>query len=363
MKFNKTQKHIIYGSDNYKNCQLLTLNKGNKMKNKLLVTTAIAGIAMTGFASAETKVSGNLEQTLKAVSNDTAATSSRGFGSEYNIGLSSSADLDNGMTAKFGFNIESNEDGAADTGVSDSHYLTIGGDAVSFTVGRDNGQNLSSTVVPHVGDQAGTVVDGETLGNVGTVDAHNSDHARLDFAAAGGTFTLRYAPDDNATANASGTSADTTESARELIYSGNLGVDGLKVQAGIGKQHNSAANNQDDKFQKVGVSYNFGQVALGVERAENETVGSTITQYLNTERTTVGATFAANDKLSVGISYSETEEDANGTVAANDEEVTMLQLGYNMGGISVVASYAEQENVSNATGDAEYFQLHTIQKF
>lgn len=333
------------------------------MKNKLLVTTAIAGIAMTGVASAETKIKGNLEQSFKAVSNDTAATSARGFGSEYNIGLHNSTDLDNGMTAKFGFNMESNEDGAADTGVSDSHYLTIGGDSVSLTVGRDTGQNLSATVVPHVGDQAGTVVDGETLGNVGTVDAHNSDHVSLDFSAAGGKVTLRYAPDDNATANASGTSADTSESARELIYSGSLGVDGLKVQAGIAKQHNSAANNQDDKFQALGVSYNFGSASVGIEQVENETVGTTITQYLNTERTTVGATFAANDNLTVGLSYSETEEDANGTVAANDEEVTMLQVGYNMGGISVVASYAEQENVSNATGDAEYFQLHTKQNF
>lgn len=333
------------------------------MKNKLLVTTAIAGIAMTGFAHAETKISGNLEQSFKAVSNDTAATSSRGFGSEYNIGLSNSTDLDNGMTAKFGFNIESNEDGAADTGVSDSHYLTIGTDAVSLTVGRDNGQNLSSTAVPHVGDQASTVVDGETLGNVGTVDAHNSDHVRLDFAGAGGTFTLRYAPDDNATANASGTSADTTESAQELIYSGSLGVDGLKVQAGLAKQHNTAAHAQDDKTTVLGVAYNFGQFSVGVERMDNETHGTTITQKLDTERTTIGATFAASDKLSLGVSYSETEEEANGTKAALDEEVMLIQAGYNLGGVSIVASYAEQDNISNAAGDAEYFQLHTIQKF
>ena len=53
------------------------------MKNKLLLSTAIASlVTVGGIAHAETKVSGNLEQTYRAISEDAAngAASQRGLG-------------------------------------------------------------------------------------------------------------------------------------------------------------------------------------------------------------------------------------------------------------------------------------------
>jgi hypothetical protein len=48
------------------------------MKNKLLLTTAIAGtFAFAGASFAETKVVGNLETTINATSSDTAINSGR----------------------------------------------------------------------------------------------------------------------------------------------------------------------------------------------------------------------------------------------------------------------------------------------
>ena len=106
--------------------------------------------------------------------------SGRGLGTEMNIGLSSSKDLDNGLKASYGFNLEM-DSGSTDS-IGDVYYMTIGAGNVSFSIARDHGQNLSSTVVPHISDQAGTVVgsDFDTFGNIGSADAHNYYHVRLD---------------------------------------------------------------------------------------------------------------------------------------------------------------------------------------
>jgi len=333
------------------------------MKNKLLLTTAIAGLtAITGLANAETKVSGNLEQTFKA-SSGTGTNAGRSFGAEYNIGLSNSAELSNGMKASFGFNIESNQNGAAaDTGMTDSHYLTISGEMLSLSVARDNGQNLSSTVVPHISDQAGTVVDGSSIENVGSVDAHNLDHIRLDAKVAGGTLTLRYAPDNGASQINASEIADTGKSQQEIIYSGSLGVDGLSVQAGISKEDKLTSTDADQKFQKYGVAYNFGQIALGVQTMKDE--AGTAASKVEYNQDKIGATYAINDNLSVGINYQETEKKTAGVKSASDEETLMVGIGYNLGGIAIDINYADVQNLANTSGsDAEFFQIRTIQKF
>jgi hypothetical protein len=334
------------------------------MKNKLLLTTAIAGLtAISGIANAETKVSGNLEQTFKAGSVDGGTSSGRALGAEYNIGLSNSTELNNGMKASFGFNLESNQNGtAADTGVTDSHYLTISGEMLSLSIARDNGQNLSSTVVPHISDQAGTVVDGASLENVGGVDAHNYDHIRLDAKVAGGTLTLRYAPDNGATQISQSEIVDTGTSQQEIIYSGSLGVDGLSVQAGISKEDADTSAYADQKFQKYGIAYNFGQIAIGVQMAKDE--GGTLASKVEYNQDKIGATYAINDNLSVGINYQETEKKTAGVKSASDEETVMIGIGYNLGGVAIDVNYAEVDNLGNTTGtDAEFLQIRTIQKF
>jgi hypothetical protein len=197
------------------------------MKNKLLLTTAIASVAFAGSTFAETKIGGNLEQTFQTQSedNDTARTG-RGFGAEHNISLSASKDLDNGLTAKYGTVLE---DGNADT-----HYLTVGTDTVSLTVGRDTGNNLSSTAIPHISDQAGTIVGltSATYDNIEVANTHDVEHISLDFNVAGGTLTGRYAPDMSTARPGDSSATDTGASATEFLYSGSLGVDGLSLRVG-----------------------------------------------------------------------------------------------------------------------------------
>ena len=330
------------------------------MKNKLLLTTAIASVAFAGSAFAETKIGGNLEQTFQTQSIDSNdADTGRGLGAEHNISLSASKDLDNGLTAKYGTVLE---DGNADT-----HYLTVGTDTVSLTVGRDTGNNLSSTAIPHISDQAGTIVgnnatDVTTYDNIEVANTHDKEHVSLDFNVAGGTLTGRYAPDMSTSRPGDSAATDSGASATEILYSGSLGVDGLSLRVGQATQEGKDGA-EDGKAKRYDISYNFGQFAIGIGRDESESAAATASQ-VETETDKAGITFAATDAISLGLNYLETEKKSGGTKAANDEEIIMASVGYNFGGLGIEMTYAEVENAGNtANTDGEFFQIRTIQKF
>ena len=78
---------------------------------KILLTTALVGSLVSGMsvANAQTKVSGNLGISYFATSNETSSVNSlsyNGFGTESQINLSSSGDLNNGMKYAAGFSWE-----------------------------------------------------------------------------------------------------------------------------------------------------------------------------------------------------------------------------------------------------------------
>ena len=340
--------------------------KGKKnMKNKLLMTTAIAGtFAFAGASFAETKVIGNLETTFNSVSNDTKINSGRHLDAETNIGLTGSKELDNGLKATYGFILEN--------GNSDTEYLTVGTDTVNFAVGTDFGNNLSSSAVPHVGDQAGTVVRPDaststsiTGANIPVANVHNASHVALNIKGMGGTITARYSPDlSNTRGTASNLASDVGESGTEFLYTGNLGVDGLKLIVGQGNVTAlTDTGSKDGKHQKFGVGYNFGQFAVGAEVVKSETAAAAASQD-EIDINKVGISFAANDSITLGLNYQEAEMQTAGAKVGSDEEVTMVSIGYNLGGLGIQIQYAQVDNVLNSTGtDAEALQIRTIQNF
>lgn len=341
------------------------------MKNKLLLTSALVGLVAVSGAHAETKISGNMEQTWKNISDDanSGAASTEGFGTELNIGLSSSSELDNGMSTKFGFNLET-DPGNGGAAENDAYYLTIGlNDVASISFAQDNGTNLSGSAVPHISDTASTVVGGgyHNLG-VGASDGHNDMHIRTDINAAGGALTLRYVPNDGQSSNSqsSAVADESANSAYDVIYKGSLGVDGLTVLAGVHKaEQNSIAGTdaQDTKFKKYGIAYNFGQFSVGVERQESEVDGSSTGELDEKESDSFGITYAVNDKVSLGLAYYETEFTDAGVKDAQEEEITMIGLGYSLGGLAIDVNYAMTENYNFGTTDRDTLQIRTIQKF
>lgn len=331
--------------------------KGNNMKNKLLLSTAIASVAFAGVASAETKIGGNLEQTFVAASQNDGISSTRGFGAEHNISLSASKDLDNGMSMSYGTILED--------ATTDTHYLTVGTDTVTVTVGRDNGNNLSSSSLPYIGDAVGTSVNqlGVTTQNVqGTADYHNEEHIRVDGKVLGGTITVGYAPDMTTSRPADSAVNEGTNSATGIVYKGSLGVDGLSVLVGQGKQDGEGTA-KDAEEKQYGIAYNAGQFSIGAQK-EKQKDSAAAADQIELDITSIGATYAVNDNFSIGLYSIETEKKDGGTKAAQDEEIKMVQVGYNLGGLGLSFGYAEVENVGNATGgDEEQFQIRTIQKF
>ena len=95
---------------------------------KLLTTTALIGLVASSVSSyAETKVTGAIEQTYNAnsVGGTDAKKGSDGLGQENNLKITSSKELDNGMSLKGGFQIE---DGAVDSSsIILSSYLSSRG--------------------------------------------------------------------------------------------------------------------------------------------------------------------------------------------------------------------------------------------
>lgn len=343
------------------------------MKNKLLISTALVGSLVASSVSfAETKVTGNLEQTWSSVSYDLTGDKGQGgraLGAEVNIGLSASKGLDNGLSSKYGFVIE---DGAPDT-----FFLTVGTEAVALTIANDYGTNSSNTTIPFVSDTFETVLRDTVSGNTRKItyqnhgaNAHDKNHAALGGKVNGTEWLVRYAPNAGANRNSdsdmcgSTCVGDNSGSATEIVIKGSLGVEGLGVMlaretaekdSGVTSNVNSVTA-EEKKFTKYGLSYNFGVASVGVtqHKYEDGTAGQEdkATQY--------GISGALGDNLSAGIYYLTNDRNT----ASEDEKLKMVQVGYNLGGLGIELAYAQADSAGFVAGqDYEVLQIRTIQKF
>ena len=332
------------------------------MKNKLLLTTAIAsGMMISTAAFSDVKISGDIEQTYRSVSYSLAAqdvNGGAGLGAETNVAITYTGSLTNGLKVAAGSVLED--------GVADTEFLTIGGDTISVTFGQDTGNNLSSTVVPHVSDQDGTLYGAANGGteasfqNVRGTNPHDHRHVSVDAKGAGGTFTVRYSPSTDANRTSDSGIDNSGQSATELLYAGSLGVAGLNVQVGhvIETQKNDGGAVGDGKLTKFGAAYNFGQITVGADQQkyDNGAVANS-----DTKSTRLAVVFAVNDAIKLGARYTKT--DIDGTTA--DEKLKTIEIGYNLGGLGIELSYGQGENLggSSTATDIDVVQLRTRQAF
>ena len=332
------------------------------MKNKLLLTTAIAsGMMISTAAFSDVKISGDIEQTYRSVSYSLAADKIKGgagLGAETNVALTYTGSLTNGLKVAAGSVLED--------GVADTEFLTISGEMISVTFGQDTGNNLSSTVVPHVSDQDGTLYGAANGGtaasfqNVRGTNPHDHRHVSVDAKGAGGTFTVRYSPSTDANRTSDSGIDNSGQSATELLYAGSLGVAGLNVQVGYVKetQKNDSGVVGDGKLTKFGAAYNFGQITVGADQQKYDT-GAVANS--DTKSTRFAAVFAVNDQIKLGARYTKT--DIDGSTA--DEKMKTLEIGYNLGGLGIELSYGQGENLggSSTATDIDVVQLRTRQAF
>jgi hypothetical protein len=111
-------------------------------------------------------------------------------------------------------------------------------------------------------------------------------------------------------------------------------------------------NKQDDvaataktKGHRVGASYNFGQVTVGLDKVETTSNAS-----VEVDGKAASITFAATKDLSLGLTYGKSDSSAANTV---DEKIKLVAIGYNLGPVAVNAVVRDVENQAGATANGD----------
>jgi hypothetical protein len=331
---------------------------------KLLATTAIASVAFAGASFSEMKISGEIAQTYTSASYDLAASEVSGtsaIGSETNLKFSGSKELDNGMVAGGYIRIE---DKGGSFG-NDSKIFSLQSGNLTFTAGIDHGTTIDGNVVANVGQQIEDVV-----GVIGTStakaqsligsDAHDKEHIGVAYKTDMGTFQINYSPSVGEASNAENSLDDSGSSATEVVFAGNLGVEGLSVKLGqqnTAKEAGVTTNDQTEKM--IGASYNFGQFTVAATTRDYDD-GDTSTDTQDGSQS-YSVSFAASDQLSVALEMASVQKEGSNP----DEDSQMIGVSYNLGGLGVEAYYGKVENIGNSSsaGDGEVFQLRSVLAF
>ena len=342
--------------------------------NKLILSTALTTSMLFG-AVANAEITGDVTNTFTFGSVDGAAnerTSETRFGNEINLKYSNKVDLDNGMYASVKGKIEL--DNSSDSGAdNDNEYeVQIGSGNFYIGAGSDSGNNISSSVLPIIGYTVGTManassaVDSAQGDLIGGGEANEYQHVSANFKAAGGTFSYIYAPNTVSNAN------DTDDldngvaggSVSSIIYKGKP-MEGLGIMIGRNTESgdtNSAATGETET-DRLGISYNFGQFAAGYDRTTSENDDNSTD--LTADRFAIS--FAASDAVTLGVQYQEVEDGTS--TAYHDEKATSFDVGYNLGGMTILAQYVQAEGVGAATAssssiiDSEALMITTKMNF
>ena len=330
---------------------------------KLLLTSSLAGaVLLSGAAIAETKVSGYLETTIGSTTSTTSGTNDSttptAIGHESSIDLTTSKELDNGMTLKATFGVE--DGGAADPKL----ILTTG--ATSFAVGADVygvADNVSQEdFTPHIAQSFHDVSLGG--GNItGVETSHGAAGFYFQHKADLATIEANYSPNvqngESATAsnNTARTTTTTTEaSGYDVAVKGSFGIEGLTAGYGISKKSATLSSVTDAEGKAYGLKYANSGFTVGYGKQESNEANTTNER----EVTSYGISYQVNDQLSVGV-Y-EAEYSITGT--ATDEEYQSVQVGYDLGGMGVTLGYYSVENIGGTSGtDREKLELRTTTKF
>ena len=332
---------------------------------KLMLTTAIAGLALTASAIAQTSITGEMRVTHKAigseVSTGSTTTSGRGFGTEQQINFANKGKLNvGGLDYAAGFSLEN--DGSQSTSLfNENAYIDItnasSGTTLSFSI--DHIQRNDS-------DRSAANIFG-----FAPSEFSSSGHASLMSATPGpgvgqsqsiaviqdigkfGKLAYNYAPTatDKAatTATGAGSSEAFTEtnekSAYEISFVGNLGVQGLTVDYFTSKQKQMSGVAIQAEGENIGVRYNTGALTLGAARKVwNDKSGSPKVEI--TEKN-YGIAYAVNNNVTLGLLHATAE-----TTTANTEtqKLTAIQLGYNLGPVALTVGVARNTDIAGTNG-------------
>jgi hypothetical protein len=367
---------------------------------KILTTTALASalILSANYGYAQTTITGQLDLGYKAYEAKKTGKlmeSYRGFTRETQINVQNKGKLSNGIdyTAGFAWEIDgsesvsnggtaANNDGTTHGAFSENTYINFISGNTTVHLGADHIQNPNFEITNLAGGvadiddlvaqrrQAGNSVASATasLAQVHkTVDASSASQAHgigiiqnLGVARA----SVFYTPGGAAMANDGGFNSlgtDAGQSQIELMVRGDMGVKGLDAFVYRGVQDTDTPGTtgltEDVKGMKYGLSYNFGQFSLAASQSK-----VTSTADVEGKTTSLGAAFAVNKELTIGLIHSKTSADGTTTTAKSatsvpDEKLKAINIGYNLGPVVANAVLVDSENVGGvrATNPRVFF--------
>jgi len=372
------------------------------MKNKLITTALVSSMLGLGVTSAvaQTTVSGNLEITYNAVSNKSAPGSSfRGFGKESQINVQNKGKLSNGLDYAAGFSIEldgpdanvgstSTTTGvAAGTGVHfENNYIDLISGGTTFTISADHIQNPDSnpTMLAGFGYVA---MDGAGAGKAGLYPkAANSPYSSFGFGltqdiSGFGKLSALYVPTNAtnngamndihnsataATAEPTTQSGNSSESAIEIGFVGNLGVNGLTVQAFYNKEDAPDGQTVNKEGKVFAATYVTGPFSIAADwRTAKGVVSNTDLTETNATETvkgkSVGVGYALSKEITASITRAKADTDKPATVT---ETTDIVAIGYNLGAVTTGLQYKKVDDQAGGAGqDAKSLQFRIGTKF
>jgi hypothetical protein len=372
---------------------------------KILTTTALASalVLSASYGYAQTTITGQLDLGYKAYEakkTSKASESYRGATRETQINVQNKGKLSNGVdyTAGFAWEIDGSESvsisGTATTGTthgafSENTYINFISGNTTLHLGADHIQNPNFEIT----NLAGGVADiddlvmerrvaGSTLANTeGSLAAlHGTNNAASASESHGigviqnfgvARASIFYTPGGAAMANdgaANSSGTDAGQSQIEVMVRGDMGVKGLDAFVYRGIQDTdtpgTAGATEDKTGMKYGLSYNFGQFSVAASQSKVES-----TAAVEGKTTSLGAAFAVNKELTIGLIHSKTSADGTTTSARSatsvpDEKLKAINIGYNLGPVVANAILVDSENVGGVAGtDPRVFFVNLTTKF
>jgi len=281
-----------------------------------------------------------------------------------------------------GFSIEhdgeelssTNSLGTASNGMfNENVYIDITSGKTTFTVGADHIQNPDFTYVNLVGLRADpedifSGLSNTTTNNAGALYPSKATTSYDAFGAGViqdlgiARASYYYTPGGTATGDNGGATsfqaqADTGESRHEFMLRGDMGVKGLDATLFYSIQDPEGQTAQDNEGKMLGLKYTMGSFSVAGEIKKNTGSSNTTTGK------SLGAAYAVNKDLSIGIGQMKAE--ADGLTAGNkQEQIRFLSAAYSLGPVVTGLTFAKGENLGGTNtagiyGNVLFLQLST----
>jgi len=335
-------------------------------------------LAGVNASSAQVSITGQLDLSYKTLKSDSNAINSyRGFGRESQLNFGYKGKLNNGIgfNAGWSWEIDGNET-TGNASWSENTYLDFVMDKTTLTVSADHIQSPDFEITNIAGGKADIddVVSGirgiEALASTSATKSANSAYQAYgfgltqDFGVA--KASIYYAPNrtsglagaDHSGAETKSTIEGSANSQWEVMVDGDFGVKGARAFYYQGKSESETpggTSNHDLEGQKYGLSYNFGQFTLAASKAKTTTTGN-----VDTTTNSLGAAYAVNKDLTLNVIRANT----SGGGKATTESLRGLNIGYNLGPITLNTWYVDSSDQGGTSGnDGKVFMLMTTTKF